>query len=60
MVEDGIINELGLEKKYNGGPLKAIKEFISQNSNYVIDRKWCDFFGTNATFNVNGYLRKIA
>lgn len=60
IVEDGIINELGLEKKYNGGPIKAINEFISQNSNYVIDRKWCDFFGTNATFNVNGYLRKIA
>jgi len=60
IIEDGIINELGLEKEYNGGPLRAISEFIESNSNFVIDRSWCDFFGTNATFNVNGYLRRQA
>ncbi len=59
IVEDSIINELGLTKEYNGGPLKAIHEFLEVNTDYVIDRKWCDFFGKNATFNVNGYLRKI-
>lgn len=59
IVEDGIINELGLEKKYNGGPLKAIREFMPLHSEYVIDRKWCDMFGKNATFNVNGFLKKI-
>jgi cephalosporin hydroxylase len=60
IVEDGIITELGLEKDYNGGPQKAIREFLKKNSNFEIDRKWCDFFGTNATFNVNGYLKKIS
>lgn len=59
IVEDGIINELGLEKKYNGGPLRAIREFMPQHPEYIIDRKWCDMFGKNATFNVNGYLKKI-
>ncbi len=59
IVEDGIINELGLEKKYNGGPLKAIREFLQTHPEYIVDRKWCDMFGTNATFNVNGYLKKI-
>ncbi len=58
IVEDGIINELGLEKKYNGGPLRAIREFLPQHPEFVIDRKWCDLFGKNATFNVNGYLKK--
>lgn len=58
IIEDGIINELGLAKKYNGGPLRAISEFIESNSNFAVDRRWCDFFGTNATFNVNGYLRR--
>lgn len=58
IVEDGIIDELGYPD-YNGGPLRAIEEFVSSNENYIIDRKWCDFFGKNATFNVNGYLKKI-
>jgi len=59
IIEDGIINKLGLEKDYEGGPLKAIREFLPNNPNFIIDRKWCDFFGKNATFNVNGYLKKI-
>jgi cephalosporin hydroxylase len=59
IIEDGIINELGMEKKYNGGPLRAIREFMSEQSNFIVDRKWCDMFGTNATFNVNGFLKKI-
>ncbi len=59
IIEDGIITELGLEKDYHGGPQKAIRRFLRENSNFTIDRKWCDFFGPNATFNVNGYLKKI-
>lgn len=58
IVEDGIIDELGYPN-YNGGPLRAIEEFTNSNKDYIIDRKWCDFFGKNATFNVNGYLKKI-
>ena len=59
IVEDGIISELGMNKRFNGGPLKAIKEFLDSNSDFEIDRKWCDLFGTNATFNVDGYLKKL-
>jgi cephalosporin hydroxylase len=59
IVEDGILDKLGWKKLYNGGPNDAIKEFIKKNENYIIDRKWCDFFGTNATFNTNGFLRRI-
>lgn len=59
IVEDGIVNELGLEKEYGGGPLKAIREFLPVHPEFIVDRKWCDMFGKNATFNVNGYLKKI-
>lgn len=58
IVEDGIVNELGLERDFEGGPLKAIREFTEANKNFKTDRQWCDLFGTNATFNVNGYLKK--
>ncbi len=59
IVEDGIVNELGREKEFNGGPQRAIKEFLTKNHDFIIDRKWCDFFGHNATFNVDGYLKKV-
>jgi cephalosporin hydroxylase len=61
LIEDGIINALGaaMEKKYKGGPLKAIREFLAKHPEYEVDRKWCDFFGENATYNVNGYLKKV-
>ncbi len=59
IVEDGIIDELGLTKDFNGGPLKAINEFLSETNKFQIEKKWCNFFGENATFNVNGYLRKV-
>ena len=60
IAEDGIVNELGREKEFNGGPQKAITEFLKRNNNFIIDKRWCDFFGTNTTFNVNGYLRRIS
>lgn len=59
IIEDGIINELGLEKEYKGGPLKALCEFLPNHPEFIVDRKWCDMFGKNATFNVNGYLKRI-
>lgn len=59
IVEDGIINELGKEKGFEGGPLKAIREFLQSNQNFQVDRTYCDMFGKNATFNVNGYLKRL-
>lgn len=59
IVEDGIINDLGREEEFNGGPVKAIKEFLSKNSNFNLCENWVNFFGENATFNTMGYLKKI-
>ncbi|MDZ4793652.1 MAG: CmcI family methyltransferase [Bacteroidota bacterium] len=59
IAEDGIITELGKEKVFNGGPQKAVADFLKTHPHFIVDRKWCDFFGTNATFNVNGYLKRV-
>jgi len=58
IVEDGIVDELGKKKGFHGGPLRAIREFLKLNNSFEIDRKYCDMFGKNATFNVNGYLKR--
>ncbi len=60
IVEDGIIDEVGLSEQYRGGPLRAIREFLPDNTDFVVDRTYCDMFGKNATANVNGYLKRIA
>jgi cephalosporin hydroxylase len=57
VVEDGILTELGYSG-YNGGPLRAIEEFLNKNNEFVIDTEICNLFGSNATFNVNGFLKK--
>ncbi|MDP3996384.1 MAG: CmcI family methyltransferase [bacterium] len=59
IVEDGIVNYLSKEKGFNGGPLRAIREFLNSDSNFEVDIKYCDMFGKNATFNVNGYLKRV-
>lgn len=60
IVEDGIVDVLGMKKSFRGGPSKAIQEFLHNNHEFEIDLKWCNIFGKNATFNVNGYLKRIA
>ena len=59
IVEDGIVDDLGMHKQFKGGPQKAISEFLRQNNNFEIDKHWCNLFGRNATFNVNGYLKRV-
>ena len=59
IVEDGVLSELGYEKNYEGAPLRAIEEFLDENKDFVIEEKWINFFGKNATFNPKGYLKKI-
>ena len=59
IVEDGVLSELGYEESHEGGPLRAIEEFMKENKNFIIDEKWINFFGKNATFNPKGYLKKI-
>ncbi|MEN9524278.1 MAG: hypothetical protein RL536_347 [Candidatus Parcubacteria bacterium] len=59
IVEDGIVSDLGRDKGFHGGPLRAIREFLVSNSDFQVDRSYCDMFGKNATFNVNGYLKRV-
>ena len=59
VMEDGILAELGLKERYQGGPSRAIAEFMTeQPGEFEILRHYCDLFGPNATYNPNGYLRK--
>ena len=59
IVEDGIISELGYEGGFDGGPVRAIDEFLGENQNYMLDEWWCNFYGQSATFNTNGFLKRI-
>ncbi len=59
IVEDGIVTRIEREKSLQGGPLKAVHDFVKNNQDFKIDRKYCDFFGKNATFNPDGYLKRI-
>ncbi len=58
IIEDGIVSRLGRDKGFHGGPLRAIREFLSNNDHFTVDRQYCDMFGQNATWNVNGYLKR--
>jgi cephalosporin hydroxylase len=59
VIEDGNLDELGLSEQFNGGPNRAIREFLERSSRFEIATEYCDMFGTNATYNPNGYLRVI-
>ena len=58
VIEDGIVTSLGIAQEFGGGPVAAISEFLDQNSDWEVDRYYCDFYGRNVTWNVSGYLRK--
>lgn len=63
IVEDGILTAMQLDQlpEYGGGPVKALEDFLStpEGTRFVVDRGYCDFFGTNVTWNTGGYLRCI-
>ncbi len=50
VVEDGMTN---------AGPLGAIAEFVERHSEFEVDRRYCDYFGHNVTWCVNGFLRRL-
>jgi cephalosporin hydroxylase len=61
VIEDGILTAMRVANTYDGGPLRAIYEFIDRtHGRYEIDRSFCDIFGTNVTWNVDGYLRRVS
>lgn len=60
IVEDSIITDMGIAGQFDGGPLAAIDEFMAERAaDYEIDRFYCDMFGQNFTWNVNGYLKRV-
>lgn len=60
LIEDGICNSFNNEARYDGGPIRAIAEFLGEQPlRYEIDTRFCDFFGYNVTWNPNGYLRRL-
>jgi cephalosporin hydroxylase len=61
VIEDGILTAMRAADLYGGGPLRAIHEFLARTAGrYEIDRTFCDYFGTNVTWNVDGYLRRVS
>jgi len=63
VVEDGVVGQLSAEpyRKYDNGPSRAIIDFMAKYPGcYEVDARLCDHFGFNATYNPNGWLRRIA
>jgi len=60
VIEDGILTAMRVADSYEGGPLRAIHDFLARaKGRYEIDRSLCDYFGRNVTWNVDGYLRRV-
>ena len=60
VVEDGAIDDLGLADAYNGGPNRAVAEFMAASPRtFRVLQEYCDMFGTNAIYNPNGYLMRF-
>lgn len=61
VVEDGIVASLPgpAFERYEDGPNRAVAAFLQRTEGrYRIDDRLCDFYGYNATFNPNGWLRR--
>jgi cephalosporin hydroxylase len=59
VIEDANVSEMGVDARFNGGPARAIAEFLRDcGGDYEIDSRYCDQYGRNVTGNPNGYLRR--
>ena len=60
VVEDGIVDAMGISQAYDGGPNRAIAEFMETSpESFSLMTELCDYYGRNATYNPNGYLKKL-
>ena len=60
VVEDGILTAMGVADDYGGGPLAAIHAFLERHgARYRVRRDYCDFYGANVTWNVDGWIERI-
>jgi hypothetical protein len=59
-IEDGIMDSFNVQERYDGGPNRALLEFLREaGDRFEVDRTYCDFYGYNVTWNTNGYLRRV-
>jgi len=56
IVEDTIIGGHPVKPDRMPGPMEAVKEFLTTNDNFIIDKSREKFF---LTFNRSGYLKKV-
>jgi cephalosporin hydroxylase len=60
VVEDGIVIDLGVAADYEGGPSVALDAFLRRHPNdYEIDGTYCDHYGYNVTYAINGYVKRL-
>ena len=60
IVEDGVIEDQGANWRYDGGPNRAVNTFFENRPDvFRVVEHYNDFFGTNVSFNPNGYLEKL-
>jgi cephalosporin hydroxylase len=62
VVEDGVVAQLSGEhyQQYDNGPNRAVAAFLAKRGeSYGIDDALCDQFGHNATYNPNGWLKRL-
>ncbi len=57
VVEDTLMNGHPVESSFGEGPMEAVTEFLSSNSNFEIDKNREKFY---LTFNPSGYLRRVS
>lgn len=60
VIEDGVLDDLGMADAYGGGPNRAVAEFFEAwPETFRVLTQYCDMFGQNATYNPNGYLLRL-
>ena len=60
VIEDGVLDDLGMSAQFEGGPNRAVAEFMANTAErFEIMTGYCDYYGVNATYNPNGFLRKV-
>jgi len=62
VIEDGVVAHLGGDQyaRYENGPNRAVSRFLTREGGaYQVDVELCDFYGRNATYNPNGWLRVV-
>ena len=60
IIEDGVLDDLGMADAYDGGPNRAVAEFLeSAPATFRMMTEYCDMFGVNATYNPNAYLLRL-